>query len=831
MYPRRKLSNLLSSPSNNNNINHGTSNNTNISPSSSSSNNNNNNITTKLLNGNINAGTNTTANRSFASLLLLVFAALFVTVMSGVAWLMTDTNTRSVTEMMDAVSQVPIPILEQQQQQQLEEQEKNEELEIIPTSSENNNINNIPLDINPTTTTTTTTTRLLVCVYCTNPRTASIFKTQILQRYGAGVFDYVVESTQRNCRKKYPNSPIVGMLYQKAIVGIKQLDSLISTLDGFVIMGDEMCNTPTNINVKAHARQYFSQHYVDYLTLHPIENAFSTVYLPLGPRFEFQPVAYSDIPPSMSRQLIFNLIVSPTSIGRKKLVDQLQVAIKQNIYDSSRVFVHITPAFRTNVSASEGFIPPEQYRATMLNSIFTLCPAGKNPEAYRIFEAVESGSIPILALDDEYMNHPCKNAYAPFQDAPFIFIKSWSDLDEEIHKALPTIKTRQQEMLTWYRKFWTGVSMSWECLIYERYKGRRTTANNNNDDVVITSSYPEPSCGDEDEDSSSSSAATSNSNNNKLNTNNNNNNKVIVKPTLKKSTSSDVLSTPLITGCGRTGTLSLADFLTDNGIPSVHERMEKGTVSVSWLYAFPNMDLYPFESSRDVKYRKLMKTKIEKANVPLFSPVIQIVRNPLKVISSTRRCFCGRGTRSTNLGERSDKKSWLFVEKTLGPSIMDPSLPLDSIKRSMIYWYYWNIQILELVRMTTTSTSTDDNTDLFFRIEDLNPRDLVLKLGFSSSIAQNFPERVPRDRSSLRHVSPLDEKEKLPDVTWKDLYEEDDELANKIFDLAKKFGYIVDSNDNNNLKSWLDGQQQQHAPQLNQQQQQPQEEQEEDGNK
>ena len=36
----------------------------------------------------------------------------------------------------------------------------------------------------------------------------------------------------------------------------------------------------------------------------------------------------------------------------------------------------------------------------LLDSTFTLCPAGHNPECYRMYEAAEAGSIPIVPLDE-----------------------------------------------------------------------------------------------------------------------------------------------------------------------------------------------------------------------------------------------------------------------------------------------------------------------------------------------------------------------------------------------------------------------------------------------
>jgi len=49
--------------------------------------------------------------------------------------------------------------------------------------------------------------------------------------------------------------------------------------------------------------------------------------------------------------------------------------------------------FTVNVSESETYI---SYLHTLSNVIFALCPAGNNPETFRIYEAMERGAIPIL---------------------------------------------------------------------------------------------------------------------------------------------------------------------------------------------------------------------------------------------------------------------------------------------------------------------------------------------------------------------------------------------------------------------------------------------------
>lgn len=215
--------------------------------------------------------------------------------------------------------------------------------------------------------------------------------------------------------------------------------------------------------------------------------------------------------------------------------------------------------------------------------------------------------------------------------------------------------------------------------------------------------------------------------------------------------------------------------------------MAPGAVSVSWLYAVPDAEAYPWENRKDAQYRrsvlaqntKLLKSNPTTTNNKLFDPVVHLVRHPLKVISSLRRCFCGRGTRSTPLGNRNDKLSWKFVESNI--KFPKRNLPLDSLLRAMTYWYAWNSKLIpSLLRASPPET---------MRVEDLNPKELVkaLRLDLTTEQMAALPTRLPNVKNT--HVSPAKEKEALPDATWGDLQKESPKLAARIFQLAKTFGY------------------------------------------
>ena len=115
--------------------------------------------------------------------------------------------------------------------------------------------------------------------------------------------------------------------------------------------------------------------------------------------------------------------------------------------------------------------PTEQYVPALKNSIFTLCPAGKNAESYRIWEAIMAGSIPVIERttlgDDEHTNdiitvHPsygtkygCRqddeHSILTINNAPVIFIDQWSDLDTIMaDMTINTLQNQQHALRQWY---------------------------------------------------------------------------------------------------------------------------------------------------------------------------------------------------------------------------------------------------------------------------------------------------------------------------------------------------------------------------------------------
>ena len=106
---------------------------------------------------------------------------------------------------------------------------------------------------------------------------------------------------------------------------------------------------------------------------------------------------------------------------------------------------------------------------------------------------------------------------------------------------------------------------------------------------------------------------------------------------------------------------------------------------------------------------------------------------------------------------------------------MDPTLAIDSLRRSAVYWLEWN-RLVERNYPAATRV----------RLEDLNLREIVRALGRQKSVDMSKLSEEPRGKS---HTSPDKIKDRLPDVTWKELHELDRGLASQVLEQAQRYGY------------------------------------------
>ena len=84
---------------------------------------------------------------------------------------------------------------------------------------------------------------------------------------------------------------------------------------------------------------------------------------------------------------------------------------------------------------------------------------GHNVECYRLYEACEAGSIPIIEDWEPVAGEKgCRGSLDPFKnsDAPFLYIKDWAMLPVLIEEQMKDPKgliQRQTKLLEWYQDF------------------------------------------------------------------------------------------------------------------------------------------------------------------------------------------------------------------------------------------------------------------------------------------------------------------------------------------------------------------------------------------
>jgi hypothetical protein len=504
------------------------------------------------------------------------------------------------------------------------------------------------------------------------------------------------------------------------------------------------------------------------------------------------------------------------------------------------------------VFAGAAALAPGRLKQVLLDSALTLCPS-RLGESHCIYEAVESGSVPVVASDeagaagegqeDGQCGGAARDALAPLRGAPFAWLESWEQLPALLARlASPEgqheLAQLQRKLAAWRERFWTRARVDLECAVMRgsgasgaelaRFcdASRAVPAPHSASPppalslggsdipdvaadvaagvVAVAAGSSNASGGGADYDEqqqpwgeqeaeeepgangdreqtqlAASAASVSVSVSASASATERSRQPAALPrqprargPSTGSGNPGSTAPVPLVTGCGRSGTLSVANYLASVGIAAVHEQFRPGSVSVSWLYAVPSA-LYPFEHAKSRLNRRDMRLQLEAAGKDrnaMFGPVVSLVRHPLKVISSTRRCFCGRGDRSLRAGKINDERSWRFVE-THVPRLNKFSALEDEV-RSAVYWLEWN----KLIDKSYPARK-------LMRLEALDPNALVAALGFQ---AGPLPTEIPNDNP---HASPAKEKERLPDVTWDQLDRADAFLAREVFDLAQAYGY------------------------------------------
>ena len=93
-------------------------------------------------------------------------------------------------------------------------------------------------------------------------------------------------------------------------------------------------------------------------------------------------------------------------------------------------------------------------------SDITISPAGLNAECYRIYEALECGSVPLV--EDSTVSSGCDSKTGPLRllkkyKAPILRVKNWTEIDYLLEKekrmTLREKGVRREKLINWYSSF------------------------------------------------------------------------------------------------------------------------------------------------------------------------------------------------------------------------------------------------------------------------------------------------------------------------------------------------------------------------------------------
>jgi len=285
----------------------------------------------------------------------------------------------------------------------------------------------------------------------------SIFKTDILQRYGSGRFDFVVQDVAScgNTCANLENQLVATDQYQTPCLVVTDDNVKCPSLQircnyplcKTMRIGDEYCKDRRFFDV----RSYYSS------------GLKVPGYLPLGPRLDAWTSLQQhgrnpdfSIKSASKRRYAFNAIFSKdTNQGRSQLAGIIE---KENGMSNMTNFIHVAEKWNRdpNDPRTEQ-LNTDKYTEVLLDSVFTLSPAGHNPECYRLFETVEAGSIPVMVKDDLHVTHKgmhnCIDALVRWYSAPMVVLDSWDHLFATLTLMMDDVEwvnKLQAELRLWY---------------------------------------------------------------------------------------------------------------------------------------------------------------------------------------------------------------------------------------------------------------------------------------------------------------------------------------------------------------------------------------------
>eukprot|EP00997_Jenningsia_sp_PLL12_P010769 NODE_811_length_1436_cov_103.269647_g671_i0.p1 GENE.NODE_811_length_1436_cov_103.269647_g671_i0~~NODE_811_length_1436_cov_103.269647_g671_i0.p1 ORF type:complete len:364 (+),score=87.98 NODE_811_length_1436_cov_103.269647_g671_i0:247-1338(+) len=221
--------------------------------------------------------------------------------------------------------------------------------------------------------------------------------------------------------------------------------------------GDEYCQLKTHQNVDLVFRNYWDAPYMKEFGAHLPEG--HAAWMPMGPGHAMPLVQPSELRPGTPRKYLFNLVVSlNTHRDRKRLKDIVTSNLTAVAAHGAQWFVHYTKHWSPKYDASHNYLMPPAWKEVLLDSLYTLVPSGKNQECFRLWEALEAGSIPVVVNGRQPQ---CGDSWVPFREEgnPMVFLDSWEELPVYLEEVAATeasrrlAESRQSRLVKWYASF------------------------------------------------------------------------------------------------------------------------------------------------------------------------------------------------------------------------------------------------------------------------------------------------------------------------------------------------------------------------------------------
>jgi len=293
-------------------------------------------------------------------------------------------------------------------------------------------------------------------------RVHSIFYTDALRRYGTGRVRYRVLGhdddkcyTKQNTIDYDESGPCLAATWEKHndYMNLKCNFPRCRTM----VTNDERCEASENFDV----RGYYSAEIP------------SPGYLPLGMEYDSwlslrKIQGEADFAPASERKFVFNAMFSASTNENRA---NLAYTIARHAADHPLpVFIAISKEWSSKVNSPKTTqVNSDDYMGVLLDSVFALAPAGHNSESYRMFEAVEAGSIPVfLKADFDLEESRCAHSLQHWHDSPALIVDTWDDLYPvmtALMKNTTELDARQERLGMWYEKYMRKTTADFEDLM------------------------------------------------------------------------------------------------------------------------------------------------------------------------------------------------------------------------------------------------------------------------------------------------------------------------------------------------------------------------------